>query len=79
MKKTFRDRYWVVVMSASLSGLLALTTLLWPEWVEIVVDWGPDQHNGSVEWMIVAMALLVAVMLSAIAVGEWRRTPVAQS
>jgi hypothetical protein len=79
MKKTFRDRFWVEGMSASLSGLLALTTLLWPDWVEIVVDWDPDQHNGSVEWMIVSMALLVAAMLSAIAVGEWRRTQVAQS
>jgi hypothetical protein len=76
VKKAIRIRFWVDVIFASLTGFLGLITLIWPDWIELVFGWDPDQHDGSVEWLIVAGAFLVAATASALAVVEWRRTRV---
>jgi hypothetical protein len=32
-------------------------TILWPDWIEALTGYDPDQHDGTVEWLIV-LALL---------------------
>jgi hypothetical protein len=54
--------------------LLALITPIFPDWIEFVSGWDPDQHNGSVEWMIVVGLFVVTVVMVALAAIEWRRT-----
>ena len=32
---------------------LAVLTILWPDWIEALAGYHPDQHDGTVEWLIV--------------------------
>jgi hypothetical protein len=36
---------------------LAVLTIFWPDWIEALTGYDPDQHDGTVEWLIV-IALL---------------------
>jgi hypothetical protein len=72
-KRTLRRRFWVETVVAAISGILCLITPLWPDWIEAVSGWDPDQHNGAVEWAIVATLLLVTIIMLAGAGRSWRR------
>jgi hypothetical protein len=77
VKKNFRLRFWVEVGIASITGLLCIITPFWPDWIEAISGWDPDQHDGSVEWLIAGGLLLVTLAIFALARSEWKRTPVA--
>lgn len=79
MKKNLRRRFWVETVLASAAGILCLITPIWPDWIEMISGWDPDQHDGSAEWMIALGLLIVAAAITAVAAGEWRRTAVAKS
>ena len=53
MRRNFRRRFWAELSLASFTGLLALVTPIFPDWIELVSGWDPDQHDGSVERLIV--------------------------
>jgi hypothetical protein len=36
---------------------LAVLSIFWPDWIEALTGYDPDQHDGTVEWLIV-IALL---------------------
>jgi hypothetical protein len=74
-----RARFWAEAFLASVSGVFLILTLLWKDWIEIVFGVDPDHHNGSVEWLIVAVSLVVTVVFFVLAQLEWRRAPVPQS
>jgi hypothetical protein len=74
MRRTFRPLFWIEVGLAGLTGLLALITPVFPDWIEFVSGWDPDQHDGSVERMIVIGLCVVTIALIAGAAVEWRRT-----
>jgi hypothetical protein len=76
VRKNFRRRFWVETGLASIAGLLALITPIFPDWIEFVSGWDPDQRDGSVEWLIVVGLFLVTVVMFALTATEWRRTPV---
>ena len=46
---------------AVLAGALGIVTVFWHDWIEALTGWDPDQHNGSAEWLIVAVLLAVAM------------------
>jgi hypothetical protein len=75
MRKNFRRLFWVEVALAAFTGLLALITPIFPDWIELVSGWDPDQHDGSVEWMIVVGLFVVTIVMVALATIEWRRAP----
>jgi hypothetical protein len=52
-----RIRFWVEAGLAALSGFLGILTLFTRDWIEALTGFDPDNHNGSFEWMIVAMLL----------------------
>ena len=79
MRHNMRRLFWVETGLAAIAGLLALITPIFPDWIEFVSWWDPDQHDGSVEWMIAVGLLVVALVLSAAATIEWRRNPAATS
>ena len=67
-----RRPFWVVVGAAMITGTLALTTAIVPDWIEFVFGWDPGHHDGSVErwsvtWLIVAGLYFVTVVLVAAA------------
>jgi uncharacterized membrane protein len=79
MGRNFRRVFWVEIGLAAITGLLALITSIFPDWIEFVSGWDPDQHDGSVERMIVVGLFVVSIVMVALAAIEWRRTPAAAS
>jgi uncharacterized membrane protein len=79
MRRSFRRLFWVEIGLAAITGLLALITPIFPDWIEFVSGWDPDQHDGSVERMIVVGLFVVTIVMAALAVFEWRRTPATAS
>lgn len=75
--RNIRRLFWVEVGLAAVTGLLALITPIFPDWVEFVSGWDPDQHDGSVERMIVVGLVVGTIVMVALAAIEWRRTATA--
>lgn len=72
-KRKLRRQFWVETVVAVISGSLCLITLILPDWIEAVSGWDPDQHDGTVEWAIVATLLLMTIVMLAMADRSWRR------
>lgn len=51
----------------------AIITVVWRDWIEIVFSVDPDKHSGSLEWLIVAACLAIAMTCGAAARSQWRR------
>jgi hypothetical protein len=63
---------------ATFSGFLGILTLFTCDWIEALTGFDPDEHNGSVEWTIVAALFLVCILLSIAARADWRRLSAAE-
>ncbi len=57
---------------ASFAGALGVLTIFWHDWIEALTGWDPDHHNGSFEWIIVAVLLIVAAAVGVTARRDWR-------
>ena len=75
MRRNIRRLFWIEAGLAAISALLALITPIFPDWIELLSGWDPDQHDGSVERLIIIGLAVVAVALAAAAAIEWRRSP----
>jgi hypothetical protein len=72
-------RFWLETVVAAISGSLCLITPLWPDWIESVSGWDPDQHDGMVEWAILTALLLVTIVMLLFAARSRRRLRVADA
>jgi hypothetical protein len=52
---------------AGLSGVLAVVTIFWRDWLELLFGWDPDHHNGSAEILIIAGLAAVSLLLGVVA------------
>ena len=76
-KSELRTRFWVEIVLAAITGGLFVLTLFWRDWLEVFgVD--PDNHDGSVEWLIVAGLFVLSVAFAVSARREWSRAAPAQ-
>jgi hypothetical protein len=50
----------LIRLLAGFCGGLAVLTIIWPDWIEALTGYDPDQHNGTVEWLIVIALLSTA-------------------
>lgn len=73
MSTSFRRRFWLETALAATTAVLAAVTIVSREWIELVFGVGPDHGSGSLEWLVVARALVACVVFSALARAEWRR------
>jgi hypothetical protein len=64
-------------MFGSVTGVVAVITLFWHDWIEAVFRVDPDSGNGWAEWLIVLVLLLATVTLASGARREWRRAGLA--
>jgi hypothetical protein len=55
-----------------LAGMLGAVTIFWHDWIEALTGWDPDRRNGSLEWLIVAGLLVVAVAMGTAACRDWK-------
>lgn len=60
---------------ALFAGVLGILTIFWHDWIEALTGWDPDQHDGSLEWIIVVGLLVVAISMSLVARRHWRLLP----
>jgi hypothetical protein len=74
---SMRRRFWAESVSAASVAVLALVTVVWPDWIEIVTDSAPDGGSGALERAVVGVLAATAILLAAVARAEWRRAAVA--
>ena len=67
-----RPRFWIELGFAVLSGVLAIVTVFWRDWIE-VTGWDPDRHSGAAEWAVVAVLAVISIAMALLARVEWRR------
>ncbi|MBD0742849.1 ABC transporter permease [Streptomyces sp. CBMA152] len=72
--RTIRTRFWLEIVLGSVFGALFLVTLVWRDWIELLLGADPDAGSGAVEWLVVAATALVTVLCALGARTEWRRT-----
>jgi hypothetical protein len=73
-----RNRFWVESILASVTGVVAVLTIFWSQWIEAVFGVDPDSGNGSAEWLVVVFLMIVTVTLTFSACVEWRRVRLSQ-
>ncbi len=79
MKRSLRFRFWLEAGMATVTGFLAVITLAWKDWFEIVFKIDPDGGNGSLEWLIIGVLLLMTLSLFFLARYDWRAARTATS
>lgn len=79
MRNALRRRFWLETGMAIVTSILFVITLVQRDWIEIVSGVDPDNGNGSLEWLIVGVLLVVTIMLFTLASYEWRRARTAIS
>jgi hypothetical protein len=57
---------------STVSGFLAVLTIFWHHWIEVVTGTDPDHHNGSLECLIVAGLAIACMILAVAARHSWR-------
>ena len=78
-KSKLQRRLWLKTFIGAGTGVLSVVTPIWPDWIEAVSGWDPDQHDGSAEWMIVTALLLVTATMLAMVAREWQQLKVAKA
>lgn len=79
MRNALRRRFWLEAGMATVTSILFVITLVQRDWIEVVFGADPDNRNGTLEWLIVGLLLLVTITLFTLASYEWRRARAALS
>jgi hypothetical protein len=66
-------RFWLETALATASALLAVVTIFWTEWIELVFRVDPDNGSGAAEWIVVIVLAGLSAVSALAARLEWRR------
>jgi tetrahydromethanopterin S-methyltransferase subunit E len=78
MPHGLRHRFWLESMLGSITGVTAVITIFWHDWIEAVFDVNTDKSNGSAEWLVVLILLILTATLIIGVSFEWRRARLAE-
>ena len=73
MPANVRTLFWIEASLAVFCGALAVITIFWQDWIEALTGYDPDQHDGSVEWLVVVGLFVACACFSIAARAQWRR------
>lgn len=73
MRRQLTPLFWIEAILAGASTLFLVLTLVWEDWIEIIFGVDPDNHDGSLEWIIVVACLCIAVIFAVLARQHWRK------
>jgi tetrahydromethanopterin S-methyltransferase subunit E len=73
MPRGLSHRFWLESSLGLITGAVAIITLFWHDWIEIIFGIDPDAGSGSAEWLVVVILLVVTSVLFIGARLEWRR------
>jgi hypothetical protein len=68
-----RPAFYIELLLGGAALVLALVTLVWNDWIELMFKVDPDAGNGSVEKAIVGVLIVAAIICGWLARAEWRR------
>lgn len=72
MMRRLRARLWIEAITSGTAAMLAIITLLWRDWIEVLLRVDPDAHSGRLEWLMVAALVAAAVACGSVARRDWR-------
>jgi hypothetical protein len=72
VKAQFNVRFWMAAALAMVTMFLAIITILWQNWIEIVFRVDPDHGNGSFERWVVGVAAVLCLASLLLARREWK-------
>ena len=72
MRSLHRFLYWIEVGAALLSAFLAVLSVLWKDWIELLFDVDPDNGSGALEFGLALAFAAVALILSLVARRQHR-------
>jgi hypothetical protein len=72
-QNALRPAFYIELVLAGAALVLALVTLVWNDWIELVFRVDPDAGNGSLEKAIVGVLVVAAIICAWLARTEWRR------
>ena len=73
MKYRIRIRFLAQIALTIAAGVSLLLTLVRRDWIEVMLRVSPDEHDGSLEFVVSGLLLTATVALAASARAEWRR------
>lgn len=65
---------------AGLAGLLAIVSIFWRDWIEILFQTDPDHHSGTTELVLIVGLAALSVLLGCAARWQavrWRKAAAA--
>lgn len=71
-----RTRFWVEALLGSAGLVIAVMTVLWHDWIELIFGVDPDNGSGAAEWLVVGLLLSAAVSFAIAARFEWHHAHV---
>ena len=67
-----RLRMRIEVVLAVVFAILAVSTIIDPQWIEHLLEFDPDSGSGGAEWLVTAAFGMASLVTSLLAGRDWR-------